>query len=372
MRFLNLPQNTEGPFHRMYWSLISAYCLLYMLMSPSQVVCIPQTVKPRPPDSLVSVKIAFERDGDIWGIGSDNKERRLVRNGRSPSWSWDGKRLAFLRSKSLWVVAVNKLDAPRKLCDLPPGVDDPDEEVLQPTFSWHPSFPQIVFSRFQRYVLRSADKRPTAESDPEFTLGSIWAMPSEGPVKSYEIYQWLRPRMRGWQFLGALGASHPAWAPNGRMMAYVRGGGLWLVHVSDKPLYGIVNKRVCIWDWEEEGVGRQVTYGGGTSETNMLGCAHISWRPDSGGVAYEVRRWNGSSDFWIETLTINPDKHADPKEVTLGRHPSYVPDGKRLVYSDQEDIHILDLTSRKDKVIIRNGEFPECNPDIMVWKLPAK
>src|SRR3990170_6089195 len=48
-----------------------------------------------------SPELAFARGGDVWAIGADGKGARiLLRGGYSPSWSPDGSRLAFVSRRS--------------------------------------------------------------------------------------------------------------------------------------------------------------------------------------------------------------------------------------------------------------------------------
>ena len=46
-------------------------------------------------------QLAFVHDGAIWTIGIDGTaRRRVIRNGHSPAWSRDGKQIAFMRAEN--------------------------------------------------------------------------------------------------------------------------------------------------------------------------------------------------------------------------------------------------------------------------------
>src|SRR5690242_3723417 len=98
------------------------------------------------------VKLAYERDGDIWGLTNQGKQILLIRHARSPAWSWDGKQLAYYRDRALWIVRLTDVQHPRKLCRVPRDAEiGPDADLTVPILTWHPKYPEIAFYVFEPF-----------------------------------------------------------------------------------------------------------------------------------------------------------------------------------------------------------------------------
>jgi Tol biopolymer transport system component len=99
-----------------------------------------------------SRSIAFERRPDIWIVNlNDHRQRRIVRNGQSPRWSPDGRKLTFERPRGqvvdLWIVDV---------------VTKRERRLVRNGYSadWSPDGREIVFERCRTddcfiYVMRA-------------------------------------------------------------------------------------------------------------------------------------------------------------------------------------------------------------------------
>jgi Tol biopolymer transport system component len=57
--------------------------------------------------SVAFVRGPFFRGSEIWVRDlRSRRQRRIARNGEFPSWSWDGKKIAFVRGSDIWVVEL--------------------------------------------------------------------------------------------------------------------------------------------------------------------------------------------------------------------------------------------------------------------------
>jgi dipeptidyl aminopeptidase/acylaminoacyl peptidase len=317
------------------------------------------------------IRLVFVRGSDIWALYNDGKQEILVRKGRSPAWSWDGKRIAFLRNNGLYVLTLGRPNRTDFMCMVSNDKERPsDDPIYTSTFSWHPSYPQIAFSTFHNYKVSSR-----TSGGGELWLGTISTVPSEWPVKDSEIHEWLSWRVRGWNTLGALGASHPAWSPDGKMLAYVRAASLCLATVNKEPYMDWGRQRHR--DYHEESLEEIGFSSAGYGRTPQWGCGHISWRPDNKALAYEMQGWNGWYADTIKLYTLPQEgKESKPQEIVEdGYHPSFAPDGRHLAFasrgnfpgSSKRGVYLLDLRTHKAKLLALDGTFPECNPDRDVW-----
>jgi Tol biopolymer transport system component len=109
----------------------------------TQVVAFASAPAPKP-DPVPEGAIAFVHDSKIWVMGPDGKDRKALIDGQSPSWSPDGKRIAY-RHKGLWVMDPDGSNS-RRLTEHDPG-----------TFCWSPDGRRIVYWSQRRLCVIAAD-----------------------------------------------------------------------------------------------------------------------------------------------------------------------------------------------------------------------
>jgi Tol biopolymer transport system component len=117
----------------------------------------------------------------IYTIGSDGTDPRRIADGTSPSWSPDGKKIAFERGDDIWTMGAG--GANQKNLTRSQG-------VFEYAPAWSPGGGKIAFGR----------------------AGDIWTMNVDGTGKK---------NLSGpFREAGTYGASSPAWSPDGKRIAF--------------------------------------------------------------------------------------------------------------------------------------------------------
>jgi TolB protein len=251
-------------------------------------------------------RIAFERDApagdhtqtDAFTVRADGTDvvrltRTPGRNELGPTWSPDGRRLAFWRSPapfgsgSLWVMRANG-SGQRRLTD---RIDARDP-------AWNPVGTRLVFTRFGRgssdlYTLRASDGGATRQL-------------TSTPSREFE----------------------PAWAPDGHRIAFTRAfssgdpGDIYVLNLNTHRV-------------------RQITDSPAYDH-------QVAWSPDGSRLVFERHRVTSSS-----VCRIRPDG-TGLQRVTTGPHfdigPAYSPDGLLIAFgSDRKETFFSNLwTVRPD------------------------
>ncbi len=251
-------------------------------------------------------KIAFTsmRDGntEIYVMDGDGKNQRRVTVNpmydRYPTWSPDGKMIAFVSNRNrgrnqIWVIDANGTN-PIRLTD---GASDsyPD---------WSPDGKTILY--VAGHVPANHDLAP----------GGIVAMDADGKDK---------------RLLKNRGGIHPSWSPDGNRIAFISGniGGDTQVHVMDADGR---NQRQLTRDTEHKHTpswspdGKRIAYESGgriwvmTSHgknqrrlTNIVGDEHPTWSPQSDAIAFHAERKGGGRGIYLVDVTngaVNVMQHA--------------------------------------------------------------
>jgi Tol biopolymer transport system component len=246
--------------------------------------------------------------GEIAVVNANGSGLRVLTHDKvtefDPVWSPDGHKIAFIRptahtSSQVWVMNVDGT-AQHSLTRLrtAPSLYSADDE---PALSWSPDGRQIVFSAF-----------PSQQGGEQ----QLYLL----NVRTHALKR--LPTV-------SVGAINPAWAPNGRWIAFVGAhapGQVFLMSTRSHHVHALVSHG-----------GKKVTGQG------------IAWSPDSSRLVYNAL--GKLTVFNLETRTF----HVVPVE---GSSPSWSPDGRWIVFcygdyvkeirSDGTGLrHILYVTSHK-------------------------
>jgi len=167
------------------------------------IVALPKLALPSP----VVVRrwqVAFERKSDIWIANGDGTNARvLLKNGTNPSWSRDGKRLAFRRGSNICVYNLQSKRL-RAVAKIPASwIENVDAFEAGISMEWDPLLPVLLYSG-----LNSTE---------------VHAVVLSGPVDEGQP-QVLFSEMRdpGGKNYGA------QWSPDGKTLAFLHSGDIWI------------------------------------------------------------------------------------------------------------------------------------------------
>jgi TolB protein len=220
------------------------------------------------PGLPVNAQLAFvsTRDGSphIYLAREDGSHVTRLAAGERPAWSWEGLRIAFQRGGVIYVINADGSNERRLVGGLNPA--------------WSPDDGRIVFDRSEGiFVLDLATPRTTRLISSEF----VSAEAPEG---------------------GDPWVGQPAWSPNGRKIAFVRGSfdDSWRIYIMNA-------------DGSEP---RVLSHGPAEAEP--------AWSPDGFSIAFESTFGVGrvsadGSEMRVFVRGFNPDWSADGSSIVFSR-----------------------------------------------------
>jgi serine/threonine-protein kinase len=265
----------------------------------------------------------YTEGGEVWSVDlASGRETRLVGNAFGPSYSPDGKQLAFdaewAGPRRIWVADAAGLN-PRQL------TSDSSEAVIHAGARWSPDGRRVVFRRIEK---TTSDLVVTDASGSSVTRVTADA--------ALDI--------------------DPAWGPDGHSIYFAssRGGGLniWRIALGA--------------DGRPAGVPEQLTTGAGDD-------VEPAPAPDGGRLAFAVRGIN--SDIWalpVSPTTGAPTAAPGPVVATtrVESRGAWSPDGRTIAFNSDRDgemnIWLHDVGSGTDRRLTNGagGDYqPSWTPD---------
>lgn len=278
----------------------------------------------------------------VVSVRRDGSARRLVaRRGAEPSYSPDGRRIAFLRSHRLWVARADGSSARR----VTPG------DWLVGDHEWSPRGTRLAFVRSFTESVRSA----------------LYTVAPDGSG--------LRRLVKAPQPLGLFSG---AWSPNGKAIVYQHSSGRSLVRVFragrvttlvrpasrptwsrrgliayETPVSGEDRNQVCVRRVEP---GAQLRCFGFAEATT----SDPTWSPDGHRLMLVYTPRVGPAEIW----TMRPDGTVLARAPRDNAFPIFSPDGGRLAFSETriegglafQDLYVMRPNGSDRRRVVRGGQ----------------
>jgi len=289
--------------------------------------------------------IAFSNGADIYLVNADNGQ--LIRlaspdpdnewGGTQPSWSPDGKQLAFTNWQTIFVISADG-------SNLFPLVTLEGRLVQSP--QWSPDGKEIAFSS---YTIRETEIYPSADlhiintdgsnlrstslgCHREYRFGNIWSLDSQKIVYAYCLNghtfsnyaivvrdraftteQWLTKR--DWNCGDDCVVNYePVWSPDDRYIAFT--------------------------SWRDETPNIYVMNVDGSTQTHLtsdlFGDGGAIWSSDSQKIVFTSSQGLGNSEICVMNAD-GRDQSCLTHNSVYDHSPVWSPDGKRIVFISERD-----------------------------------
>ena len=301
----------------------------------------PSTPPPAAPPVGLSGQLAFVsgRDGnpEIYTVNADgHRLKRLTTNpgpDLAPSWSPDGSRLAFVTDRKgapgVYVMAADGSDLTRRTSGDEDGTPawSPDGSAL--VFStWHEGWSRIAVLKNTDGAAEVLTAEPGYHGQPAWSPNGRLAFVSDRLAHDY-VYNIYTMRANGSEQALRIGGFsfwpdislylHPAWSPDGTMIAYVYGR---IVNASD------VRFTVAVTSADGRFL-KDLAWAGDIPWMELLDPGSLAWAPDSRGVAYtfvdcDLLTTRGcSKERSVAYVSLDRSQHG--RIVSNAQNPSWRP-----------------------------------------------
>jgi tricorn protease-like protein len=285
-----------------------------------------QTADRDPAVSADGRKIVFARGGSLYTIGIDGTGERQVTTGfldQFPTWSPDGKRIAFTRkntgSGDIYTIAAGGGDL--KQLTSTPNIEDEAE--------WSPNGQRIAFSR--------------NECDLNSNAGGpcVWTMNATGGGETLLTYEEKLGECDPNNTLDGYGhrrhSTQPTWSPDGSKIAYAGyfnvcsqtggGGDIWVMNADGSGKVNIISdasKTERQPSWSPDGARIAFVRDGASSGPQLLtvGSAGGAITPLTSGEYDEDPSWGPLADLTAPLLTVVVAKTASLKKTVKSGLPA--------------------------------------------------
>ena len=236
--------------------------------------------------------------------------RLLIRNGRSPAWSPDGRRLAFIRSGNVFVVNADGRGVQRLTRR---GMDD--------TPAWSPDGRRIAFIR--------------TIGQGESQRNAVMVMNTDGHHKRAVYFSW-NPNA-----VDAL--EGPSWSPDGSLIAFSDISGQFGRILIVAQVGGRAGD-----EW--------------SPATGDLDDYDPDWSPDGAYLAFTRTDWLLCGECDTVALARTDGGGFTRQLIDEASNPSWAPDGQSIVAESPDGLIIIDLLGNRRALFPYAGTEPAWQP----------